>query len=192
MKKIGRLILILFFVAIFIAPVAWFVNGHVDEFKAVTKEKEETEEEIDLDSIGGVTYKLENGVLTITPTNGKYGKLDATKIKKDSSSAPWAEDVNEISQIKVAKGYTVFLNPDSTGLFYNLAYVKKIDLSGFDARFVENMTSMFEGCSNLTSLDFTKWKMPNLSVTTDMFKGCDNLTEFKSDDSKVTSAYNGK
>ena len=191
MKKIGRLILLLFFLAVFIAPVAWFINGHMEEFKDVTKEKEETED-IDYESLGGVSYKIENGVVTITPTNGKYGKLDATSIKKNSSTAPWADNVNEISQIKVASGYKVFLNTDSTGLFYNLKYVKKIDLSGFDARFAENMTSMFEGCENLTNLDFSSWDTSKLSVTTNMFSGCVNLTEFKAKDSKITSAYNSK
>ena len=193
MKRIGRFILIVFFVALFVGPVVWFLsNGHLQEIKDVTSQKKQEDDNVDIDSLGGVTYKLENGVLTITPTNGKDGLLDATKIKGSKSTAMWFKDVNEISKIRVQEGYRVFLNPDSTGLFYGLTYVKEIDLSGFDARFCENASRMFEGCENLTSLDLNGWDLSKLSVTTDMFLGCKNLTEFKANDSKVTSAYNAK
>ena len=46
--KIGVLFLIIFLLAIFIAPSVWFINEHMQELKEATKDQVETEEVIEL------------------------------------------------------------------------------------------------------------------------------------------------
>ena len=43
------------------------------------------------------------------------------------------------------------------------------------------MNSMFEGCTNLKSLNLNVFKTPNLKLTDAMFKDCSSLTDLKMD-----------
>lgn len=201
--KIGVLFLIIFLLAIFVAPSVWFINEHMQELKEATKDQVETEEVIDLASLSEVSYTLERGVLTLKP-NAKYGKISATTIKdikkkkkkKNAttkvSSAPWGEETDNIYRVTIEEGYKVFLDPSAVGLFYNCKYCKEMDLRGLDTRFCTDMTSMFEGCASLEKIDIQGWNTDKLAKTDNMFKGCDKLQEIIGAGEKVDTAFKSK
>jgi len=201
--KIGVLLLIIFLLAIFVAPSVWFINEHMQELKEATRDQVETEKVIELDKLADVSYKIENGILTLKP-NAKYGRLTSNTIKEIKkgkkknkttelvSSAPWGEKSDTIFKVQVEEGYTVFLDPSAEGLFINCKYCKEMDLSGFDTRFCTNMSRMFEGCAALEKVNVEGWDTDNVQNFTDMFKGCDKLTEVKGAGEKIDTAFKSK
>ena len=209
--KIGILLLLMLLLAIFIAPSWYFIREHMQELKDMTRDQQETEEVINLASLGGVNYEIKDGVLTLSAASDKYGKLDANSIKKIKtkkskkskkskkkstskkvSSAPWGEESDSIYRVVVKEGHKIFLDPSATGLFYNCKYCNSMDLSGIDTRFCVNMDSMFEGCSNLEELNIEGWNTDKLVSLKDMFKGCDKLTKVKGVGEKINTEFKSK
>ena len=204
--KIGILLLLIFLLAIFIAPSWYFIKQHMQELKDVTKDQQETDEIINLVDLGGVNYEIKDGVLTISAVSNNKGKLDANSIvklkkskkskkkvtNKEISSAPWGEESEKIYKVVIKEGHTIFLDPSATGLFYNCKYCKSMDLRGIDTRFCVNMDRMFEGCSNLEELDVEGWNTDKLVSLKDMFKGCDKLTKVKGVGEKINTAFKSK
>ena len=101
---------------------------------------------------------------------------------------------------KTAYYYTemekVYLNRDSSEMFYSLDYQQKIknildlDLSNFDTSNVTDMNGMFEGMSNLTTLDLSNFDTSKVTNMSSMFHGMRNLTTLNLsnfDTSKVTN-----
>ena len=93
----------------------------------------------------------------------------------------------------------VYLNRDSSKMFYSEPYVQKIrnvleiDLSNFDTSKVTNMSSMFLGMSNLTSLNLSNFDTSQVTNMAGMFFNILLLTtlDFSSfNTSKVTSMSN--
>lgn len=71
------------------------------------------------------------------------------------------------------------------------------ETTNLDTSNVSNMSNMFNGCSNLTSLDVRNFNTSNVTSMTNMFNGCKNLTSIdvsNFDTSKVatmTGLFNG-
>ena len=93
----------------------------------------------------------------------------------------------------------VYLNRDSSKMFYSEPYVQKIrnvleiDLSNFDTSKVTNMSNMFLGMSNLTSLNLSNFDTSQVTNMAGMFFNILLLTtlDFSSfNTSKVTSMSN--
>ena len=93
----------------------------------------------------------------------------------------------------------VYLNRDSSKMFYSEPYVQKIrnvleiDLSNFDTSKVTNMSNMFLGMSNLTSLNLSNFDTSQVTNMAGMFFNLLLLTtlDFSSfNTSKVTSMSN--
>ena len=57
----------------------------------------------------------------------------------------------------------------------NMANVVSIDLSHFDSSSIENMGSMFSGCSSLESIDLSKFDTTKVINMANMFEGCQSL-----------------
>ena len=57
----------------------------------------------------------------------------------------------------------IYLNSDSSYMFYNMQGLTWLDLSNFDTSNVTNMKFMFEGCSNLNSLTLDNWNLSNMT-----------------------------
>ena len=93
----------------------------------------------------------------------------------------------------------VYLNRDSSKMFYSEPYVQKIrnvleiDLSNFDTSKVTNMSNMFLGMSNLTTLNLSNFNTSQVTNMAGMFFNILLLTtlDFSSfNTSKVTSMSN--
>ena len=60
-------------------------------------------------------------------------------------------------------------------MFSSCSLLESLDLSGFDTRKVEDMSSLFWNCSLLESLDLSNFKIKEDCCTSDMFLGCGSL-----------------
>ena len=63
-----------------------------------------------------------------------------------------------------------------TSMFQNCTSLTSLNVSSFDTSKVTNMTSMFYGCYKLTSLDLSNFNTTNVTNMRYMFNGCSNLT----------------
>ena len=95
---------------------------------------------------------------------------------------------------KTAYYYTepekVYLNTDSSYMFYYLSSLTSLDLSSFDTSRVMDMYSMFEEMSNLTTLDLSNFDTSKVTNMKEMFYGMRSLTTLdlsSFNTSKVTS-----
>ena len=71
----------------------------------------------------------------------------------------------------------VIANKTSSYLFYNFKSLQKITFGdNFDTSNVTDMSSMFEKCSSLTSLDVSNFDTSNVTNMQSMFSSCSSLT----------------
>lgn len=61
-------------------------------------------------------------------------------------------------------------------MFWNCSNLKSLDLTKFDTKNVSSMYFMFYGCSNLTSLNLTNFNTKNVKNMNGMFGDCTHLT----------------
>ena len=73
---------------------------------------------------------------------------------------------------------TVFM----TSMFEGCSQLTSLDLSAFDTQNVKRMESMFFRCSQLTSLDLSTFDTQNVKCMDNMFSGCSNLTTIYTSD----------
>ena len=65
---------------------------------------------------------------------------------------------------------------DMSSMFEACSALKSLDFTNFDTKNVSNMYFMFNNCPNLTSLDLTNFNTKNVSHMNGMFCDCSNLT----------------
>ena len=76
-----------------------------------------------------------------------------------------------------------------TTMFNGCSSLQTLDVSNFDTSMVTNMNNMFHSCSNLTTLDVSNFDTSKVTTMTSMFRNCSGLTTL--DVSKwVTSKVN--
>ena len=73
-------------------------------------------------------------------------------------------------------------------MFYNCSNLTSLDVSKFDTQNVTSMCTMFKGCSSLTSLDLSNFDTQNVTNMYGMFYGCVNLATIYASDKFVTTA----
>ena len=61
------------------------------------------------------------------------------------------------------------------GMFYECSQLASLDVSKFDTSKVTTMWGMFSGCSQLTSLDISRFNTSNVTNMNSMFCGCSQL-----------------
>jgi len=71
----------------------------------------------------------------------------------------------------------LYLDQNSSNMFYNIKSGTYIDTSGWDTSKVTNMWSMFVNCSSLAWLDVDEWNTSSVTYMSYMFDGCSSLTE---------------
>lgn len=64
---------------------------------------------------------------------------------------------------------------DMYRMFRNCSQLQTLDVSKWDVSNVTNMSGMFEGCSKLTTIDVSKWDTSSLTGISGMFKDCDSV-----------------
>lgn len=89
----------------------------------------------------------------------------------------WTSDVDgEKTLYYYTEADKIFLPENSSSLF-SYGQLKTIDLKLFDSSNVTDMSSMFENCKNITSLDSIKdWNVSNVTNMKSMFEYCQSLT----------------
>ena len=65
---------------------------------------------------------------------------------------------------------------DMSSMFWNCSNLKSLDFTKFDTKNVSSMYFMFYGCSNLTSLNLTNFNTKNVKNMNGMFGDCTHLT----------------
>lgn len=76
-----------------------------------------------------------------------------------------------------------------SSMFDGCSGLTSLDLSAFDTENITNMDYMFNGCSGLTSLDLSSFDTSQVTSMYKMFSGCSGLTSLdlsSFDTSKVT------
>ena len=71
---------------------------------------------------------------------------------------------------------TIYMNPDSSYMFYYMEWLTRLDISNWDTSNVTNMSYMFEYCYDLESLDLKKWDTSNVIYMNAMFNSMKWLT----------------
>jgi len=69
----------------------------------------------------------------------------------------------------------IYMNADSSSVFWWLVNLKYIDLTNIDTSRVLDMNMMFNECNSLESLDLRKWDTSNVTNMSKMFRNCENL-----------------
>ena len=136
----------------------------------------------------------------LPPENGIYFDIndiekENNRDKKNSSgNIEWSWEV--VKKVQFDYGYTSNVHPTSCAYWFkDFTSLKTIDLSSIDMSNVTDMTKMFSGCNNLsTILVSLDWK-PNRTILGDnMFYGCteiigDKGTTYNSSKTDITYAY---
>lgn len=102
------------------------------------------------------------------------GAGTGANLSGENYGAPWYTYCKEIKS--VATSGTVVLPENSSYLFYACSNITSLDVSKFDTSRVTNMSSMFDGLSSLTSLDVSSLNTSQVTDMRYMFSECDNLT----------------
>ena len=115
------------------------------------------------------------GTLTLSPTNGISGTMEPLYSNYFPSWYLYAIRIKKaVSEPGVALGES------ACSLFEDCENLRELDLSNLDVSNVTNMSDMFSGCSNLTSLEsLADWQTGNVTDMAHMFEGCSNLTSLE-------------
>ena len=136
---------------------------------------------------GGVSWKIyRSGLLKIYPTNGVSGTM--SDLTGSSSGAPWYNYRTSVTSVLVENG--VSTNKNVSYMFCGLSNCTSMDLSGLDTINATNINSMFSSCSKLTSLNLSSLNTLNVTSMSSMFSSCSGLTSVDLsvlNTSKVTS-----
>ncbi|MBR4625770.1 MAG: BspA family leucine-rich repeat surface protein, partial [Alphaproteobacteria bacterium] len=96
---------------------------------------------------------------------------------KPTSCEYWLYGLHNLTKIIGMKDY---LNTDNvtnmSSMFSGCSSLTTIDVSKFSTNNVEEMSSMFNGCSGLTQLDVSHFNTENVITMRYMFEGCSSLT----------------
>ena len=78
----------------------------------------------------------------------------------------------------VTQADVVYMNPDSSYMFYNCNNLTELDLSNLDTSNVTNMSYMFSNCNSLNEINWLNaWDTSNVTDMWWMFNGCSSLTQ---------------
>ena len=101
---------------------------------------------------------------------------------RPTDCANWFERFRKLTTIdgieNLNTSNTVFME----SMFEGCSQLTSLDFSAFDTQNVKRMESMFEGCSQLTSLDLSTFDTQNVQCMDYMFYGCSNLTTIYASD----------
>lgn len=130
--------------------------------------------------------KLAGGTLTISfgakPTPDAGSEVWKVEDAYSASLLPaWTGDAYKDSIVQVTIGNSVkekqYAPTSMAYWFSGLSKLKRIDnLSNLDTASVRDMTNLFYGCSDLSSLDLTQFKTDQVAHFDNMFSGCSKLS----------------
>ena len=142
--------------------------------------------------VNSLTRKsFEKGWINIRPQDDNIYNISV--LNNESDRAAW---IKNVSKVVCDEYYTNNEKPTSCAYWFkNFTSLKTIDLSSIDMSNVTDMTEMFSGCNNLSTILVShEWK-PNPTILGDnMFDGCteiigDKGTTYNSSKTDITYAY---
>ena len=86
------------------------------------------------------------------------------------------KEISNLTQINFNNNFNATNVTNMSSMFYGCTSLTSLDLSSFNTTNVTNMYGMFYGCSSLTSLDLSSFNTSNVTRMTLMFYGCSSLT----------------
>ena len=116
-----------------------------------------------------------NGKLIVWPTNNIEGTL--ASMGNNNTSAPW---YNFREQIKTVEFETkVYAGTSIRALFDGCENLTSIDFTNFDTTNTTNMYRLFMNCKNLNTINLTGFKTNNVTNMQSMFYNCNSLTQLQ-------------
>jgi len=117
----------------------------------------------------------DDGVLTISPTDGTSGILsNTTSASGKTSGVSWYSKREKIKSVVIEKGVTT--NTYAEYLFSELEQCTKMDLNNLDVSQTKDLSEMFYKCTSLISLNLNSWDVSNVTTLYETFYGCSSLT----------------
>ena len=148
----------------------------------------------------GTTYDLNEGSDNpIWYTDGTNPSV--TQVAFDASFADarptstknWFRDMSEIRSISGLEYLNTENVTDMSSMFYGCSSITSLDLSHFNTAKVKNMGGLFRDCSGLKSVNLSGFITASVSYMNQMFYGCSNLTslDLSSFNTRVVVFSNG-
>ena len=107
---------------------------------------------------------------------------------KSDASPRWAEHKNEIEKVVFDASFANALPVTCRNWFKGCVNLKSIDgLEHLNTKNVTDMSSMFSGCGDLTSLDLSSFDVGGVTDMENMFASCTTLVSVYVSDKFVTS-----
>ena len=87
---------------------------------------------------------------------------------------PWSE-ITKLTTIEGLSYLNTSCVTDMSSMFYGCSSLTTLDVSGWDTGNVTDMNNMFNGCSSLTTLDVSDWDTGSVTNMNGMFNACGSL-----------------
>lgn len=123
----------------------------------------------------------DNGKLTIQPTSGSSGELEANWPLFDPAY-PWGQYAEQIKQVTISGNITTKIDIIGTIVSGNYqemfcGYTNLTTVNGLgNLKGATKVYRMFDGCSSLTNLDINNFDTSQVTDFDSMFYGCKSLT----------------
>ena len=112
---------------------------------------------------------------------------------RPTSTKEWFKDMSEIQSISGLEYLNTENVTDMSSMFYGCSSITSLDLSHFNTAKVKNMGGLFRDCSGLKSVNLSGFITASVSYMNQMFYGCSNLTslDLSSFNTRVVVFSNG-
>lgn len=137
------------------------------------------------DGTSSMTIKINNANQNATVSNGKFGLIWTGGTITSLKECFSGKPVNKIEKLELDTSSVT----DMSLMFGGLRNITSVDVSNFDTSSVTTMNSMFTQCSGLTSIDVSNFNTSGVTNMTNMFSmtGLITLDLSNFDTSSVTA-----
>lgn len=125
---------------------------------------------------GSCLWKLDDsGCLHIKPQHGDTGVLSNGfgDYSHNPETYAWLRLRNQIKKVEIADG--VSTGTSASSLFNGCSNLISINIEALNTSTAEDMSYMFQGCSSLPALDLSKFDTSCVTRIDSMFEGCSSL-----------------
>ena len=95
---------------------------------------------------------------------------------RPTTTATWFYHCKALTKIEGLENLNTAEVKDMSSMFWGCSALTSLDLKNFNTQNVTDMSWMFNGCSGLTSLDVSHFNTQNVTDMSVMFAGCSGLT----------------
>ena len=125
---------------------------------------------------GSCLWKLDDsGCLQIKPQHGNNGVLSNgfCDYLQNPETYAWLRLRNQIKKVEISDG--VSTGTGASYLFNGCSNLTSINIEALDTSNANDMSCMFQGCSSLVSLDLARFDTSHVARMDYMFEGCSSL-----------------